>query len=116
MVPMFEQGGLTKTTSAVLLTAAVLYCCAILWIDIDTVSDFSEAFLYSLALILVYPLKRTWAILFVTALALGFTILGKLFEIEREAGLGGLYNRGLSIALQPVFGLLLWRVTTLAYR
>ena len=113
---MFEHGALTKTTSAVLLTAAVLYCCAILWIDIDTVSDFSEAFLYSLALILVYPLKRTWTILFVTALGVGFTILGKLFEIEGEPGLGGLYNRGLSMIVQAAFGFLLWRITSVEHR
>src|SRR4051794_2673633 len=106
MALMFEQGALTKTSVA-LLTGALLYCCAILWIDIDTTSDFSEAFLYSLALILVYPIKRTWAILFVTALGVGFTILGKLFEIEGEPGLGGLYNRGLSMVVQGAFGFLL---------
>ncbi len=112
MTRMFEQGALTKTSSIALLSCAVLYCCAILWVDIDTVSDFSEAFLYSLALILVYPLKRTWAILFVTALGVGFTILGKLFEFEGEPGLGGLYNRGLSMIVQAAFGFLLWRITS----
>jgi diguanylate cyclase (GGDEF)-like protein len=116
MAPMFEQGALTKTTSAALLTGAILYCCGILWIDIDTVSDFSEAFLYSLALILVYPIKRTWAIAFVTALGVGFTILGKLFEIEGEPGLGGLYNRGLSMVVQAAFGFLLWRITSVEHR
>jgi diguanylate cyclase (GGDEF)-like protein len=115
MALMFEQGALTKTSVA-LLTGALLYCCAILWIDIDTTSDFSEAFLYSLALILVYPIKRTWAILFVTALGVGFTILGKLFEIEGEPGLGGLYNRGLSMVVQGAFGFLLWRITSVELR
>jgi diguanylate cyclase (GGDEF)-like protein len=110
MTSMFEQGALSRRSSIALLGCAVLYCGSILWLDIDTVSDFSEAFLYSLALILVYPIKRTWAIWFITALGVGFTILGKLFEVEGEPGLGGLYNRGLSMVVQAAFGFLLWRI------
>jgi diguanylate cyclase (GGDEF)-like protein len=102
---------LTKIEMA-LLAAAVAYCSAILWVDIRTASEFSESFLYSLALILVYPIKRSWAILFVTLMGISFTIFGKLFEEEVEAGIGGIFNRGMAILVLCAFGFLLWRITS----
>src|SRR5277367_2799555 len=108
---MFGTVALTKTEVA-LLAAAIAYCGAILVVDIRTASEFSEAFLYSLALILVYPIKRSWAILFVTLMGISFTIFGKLFEEEVEAGIGGLFNRGMAILVLCAFGFLLWRITS----
>lgn len=108
---MFGTDSLTKTELA-LLVAAVAYCGAILFVDIRTASEFSEAFLYSLALILVYPIKRSWAILFVTAMGISFTIFGKLFEEEIETGIGGIFNRGMAILVLGAFGFLLWRITS----
>jgi diguanylate cyclase (GGDEF)-like protein len=102
---------LTKTEVA-LLVAAVAYCAAILIVDIRTASEFSEAFLYSLALILVYPIKRSWAILVVTAIGVSFTIFGKLFEEEVETGIGGIFNRGMAVLVLCAFGFLLWRITS----
>jgi diguanylate cyclase (GGDEF)-like protein len=106
---MFGSTALTKTEVA-LLSAAVAYCGVILWFDIRTATDFTEAFLYSLGLILVYPLKRSWAILFVTGVGIGFTVLGKLFEEESEPGIGGMFNRGTAILVLAAFGFLLWRI------
>ena len=108
---MFGSASLTKMELA-LLASALAYCGAILWIDIATATDFTEAFLYSLALILVYPIKRNWAILLVTAVGIGATILGKLFEEESEPGLGGVMNRGTAILALAAFGFLLWRITS----
>jgi diguanylate cyclase (GGDEF)-like protein len=108
---MFGAAPLTKTELA-LMIAAIAYCGAILVVDIRTASEFSEAFLYSLALILVYPIKRSWAILFVTLMGISFTIFGKLFEEEVEAGIGGLFNRGMAILVLCAFGFLLWRITS----
>jgi len=108
---MFGARALTKIEWA-LLVAAGVYCAAILVVDIRTASEFSEAFLYSLALILVYPVKRSGAILFVTAMGICFTIFGKLFEEEVEAGLGGIFNRGMAILVLCAFGFLLWRITS----
>jgi len=108
---MFGTSALTKI-EWLLLAAALGYCGAILWIDIATATDFTEAFLYSLALILVYPLKRNWAVLLVTAVGISFTILGKLFEEETEAGLGGMMNRGTAILVLAAFGFLMWRITS----
>jgi len=108
---MFGSPSLTKTGLA-LLIAAVAYCGAILYIDIRTASEFSEAFLYSLALILVYPIRRGWAILFVTLIGISFTIFGKLFEEEVETGLGGIFNRGMATFVLCAFGFLLWRITS----
>jgi diguanylate cyclase (GGDEF)-like protein len=108
---MFGARALTKIEWA-LLVAAVLYCSAILIVDIRTASEFSEAFLYSLALILVYPIKRSGAILFVTAMGTSFTIFGKLFEEEVEGGLGSMFNRGTAILMLCAFGFLLWRITS----
>ncbi len=108
---MLGGGALTKTELA-LLAGAVGYCLVILWIDIRTATDFTEAFLYSLALILAYPIKRNWAVLSITALGVGCTILGKLFEEESENGLGGMLNRGTAILALCAFGFLLWRITS----
>src|SRR5579871_33150 len=108
---MFGTAPLTKI-ELVLLAGALAYCGAIMWIDIATATDFTEAFLYSLALILVYPLRRNWAILLVTATGIGFTILGKLFEEESEPGLGGIMNRGTAVLVLAAFGFLMWRITT----
>lgn len=108
---MREALSLTKVQLA-LLASAIAYCSIILVIDIRTASEFSEAFLYSLALILVYPIKRKWAILFVTLLGISFTVCGKLFEEEIEAGLAGVFNRGMAILVLCAFGFLLWRITS----
>jgi diguanylate cyclase (GGDEF)-like protein len=108
---MFGTASLTKM-EVVLLAAAVAYCGAILFVDIRTASEFSEAFLYSLALILVYPIKRSWAILFITLTGISFTIFGKLFEEEAEAGIGGIFNRCMAIVVLCAFGFLLWRITS----
>src|SRR5271165_3683382 len=108
---MFGADSLTKMELA-LLVAAIAYCGAILLLDIRTASEFSEAFLYSLALILVYPIKRAWAILFVTLMGISFTIFGKVFEEEVVAGVGGLFNRGMAIVVLCAFGFLLWRITS----
>jgi diguanylate cyclase (GGDEF)-like protein len=108
---MFGRLSLTKTGLA-LLVAAVAYCGTILFIDIRTASEFSEAFLYSLALILVYPIRRPWAIWFVAVMGISFTIFGKVFEEEVEAGIGGLFNRGMAIFLLFAFAVLLQRITT----
>ncbi len=106
---MLGRLALTKMELA-LLAAALAYCGAILWFDISTATDFTQAFLYSLALILVYPVKRTWAVGFVTVLGIGFTVLGKLFEEDPEPGLGGMLNRGTAILALAAFGFLLWRI------
>jgi diguanylate cyclase (GGDEF)-like protein len=108
---MFEGVSLTKVELA-LLASAIVYCAIILVIDIRTASEFSEAFLYSLALILVYPIKRKWTILFVTLLGISFTVFGKLFEDEAEVGIGGVFNRGMAILVLGAFGFLLWRITS----
>jgi diguanylate cyclase (GGDEF)-like protein len=107
---MFGPLSLTKTGLA-LLVAAIAYCGTILYIDISTASEFSEAFLYSLALILVYPIRRTWAIVFVTVLGISFTIFGKLFEEEVEGGVGELFNRGMADFVLCAFAFLLQRIT-----
>src|SRR5271155_4212795 len=108
---MFGGDPLTKNELG-LLVAAIVYCGAILVVDIRTASEFSESFLYALALILVYPIKRSWAILFVALMGISFTIFGKLFEEEVEAGIGGLFNRGMAILVLCAFGFLLWRITS----
>jgi GGDEF domain-containing protein len=108
---MFGRLSLTKTGLA-LLAASVAYCGTILFIDIRTASEFSEAFLYSLALILIYPVRRPWAIWFVTVMGISFTVFGKLFEEEVEAGIGGLFNRGMASFMLVAFAILLQRITT----
>src|SRR5260221_8075526 len=99
-----------KKTEIALLGGAIAYCLAILYLDILTSSDFTEAFLYSLALIIIYPVKRGWAILGVTVLGIGFIILGKLVEEQSEGGLGALTNRAMASVVLGAFGFLLWKV------
>jgi diguanylate cyclase (GGDEF)-like protein len=107
---MLGRLALTKTEAA-LLAGAVVYCCAILWIDLRSATDFTTPLLYGLALSAAYPIRRDWAIWLVTVIAIGFTVAGWLLAGATEPSVGGLMNRGATIVLLVALGFLVWRVT-----
>jgi diguanylate cyclase (GGDEF)-like protein len=108
---MFGPFGLSKTHLA-LLIGAIAFCVVVLWVDIGTSADITEAFLYSLAFIAIYPLKRDWATLLVLIVGIICTILGGMLEDEGEGGIGGIINRGNAIIVMCGVGLLLWKVAS----
>src|ERR1041384_591928 len=75
----------------------VLYCVGVMFLDISTSSDITEAFLTPLAFIAIYPVKRNWATFLIAAFALGAVIGGGLFEDEGEAIEAMMFNRGMAV-------------------
>src|SRR5260221_2524741 len=108
---MFGPFGLSKTHLA-LLVGAIAFCVVVLLVDIGTSADITEAFLYGIAFIAIYPLKRDWATLLVLIAAITCTILGGMLEDEGEGGIGGIINRGNAIIVMCGVGLLLWKVAS----
>jgi diguanylate cyclase (GGDEF)-like protein len=86
-------------------------CLAVAWIDIQTTSDITEAFLAPLAFILVYPLKRDWATFLVAAAAVGAVVAGALLEPAGESLQAMVVNRGMTIVVIAGVAFLVNRVT-----
>src|SRR5258707_2031083 len=90
---------------------AALFCGFVLFLDIRTSSDITEAFLTPLAFIAIYPVKRNWATFLTAVLALGTVVLGGWFEDEGEATGAMLFNRGMAVAVVLGVCFLIYRVT-----
>src|SRR5258708_39434186 len=79
------------------IALAAPFCGFVLFLDIRTSSDITEAFLTPLAFIAIYPVRRNWATFLTAVLALGTVILGGWFEDEGEAFEAMLFNRGMAV-------------------
>src|SRR5258706_3990070 len=91
--------------------AAVLLCGGVLYLDVRTSADITEAFLLPLAFLAVYPIKRDWATYLVAAAAIATVIGAALLEDEGELLEAMLVNRGMTIVVVIGIAFLLHRVT-----
>src|SRR6516164_3747882 len=96
---------------AAYVALAVLFCAFVLFLDVRTSSDITEAFLAPLAFIAIYPVKRNWATFLITVLALGTVAGGGYFEDEGEAIESMMFNRGMAVAVILGVCFLIYRVT-----
>jgi len=92
------------------VTAGILYCIAVLLLDMSTSSDIIEAFLLPLAYIAIYPIKRDWAVLLVAAVAIACVFVG-LTDDDGESLAAVVVNRAMTIAVIIGVGFLLHRVS-----
>jgi len=92
------------------VTAGILYCVAVLLLDMSTSSDIIEAFLLPLAYIAIYPIKRDWAVLLVAAVAIACVFVG-LADDDGESLAAVVVNRAMTIAVIIGVGFLLHRVS-----
>jgi diguanylate cyclase (GGDEF)-like protein len=93
------------------VAVAVALCGGIAYVDVQTTSDITEAFLVPLAFILVYPLKRDWATAVVALAAIAAVVAGALFEPPGESLSAMAVNRGMTIVVVIGVAFLLNRVT-----
>jgi len=91
--------------------AAVVLCGVILYADAQTNGDITEAFLYPLAFILIYPVRRDWATILVAVLGISFTFLAVLLEDGGESVEAVLINRGMTAIVILGIAFLVSRVT-----
>ena len=91
--------------------AALALCGGIAYVDVQSSSDVTEAFLLPLAFVLIYPLKRDWATAMVAVAAIAATIVGALFEPPGESLSAMTVNRGMTIVVILGVAFLLNRVT-----
>jgi diguanylate cyclase (GGDEF)-like protein len=97
--------------AALQLSAGLALCVFVLWLDVRTSSDITEAFLLPLAFIAVYPLKRDWATAVIAVAGIAATVLGALLEDEGESLEAMLVNRGMTIVVLLGIAFLLTRVS-----
>jgi diguanylate cyclase (GGDEF)-like protein len=90
---------------------ALAFCAAVLWVDLQTDADIVEAYLYPLAFIVVYPVKRDWSTFLVAAVGVAGTIYAALREVEGESVEAMFFNRGMTIVVIIGVAFLLNRVT-----
>jgi len=90
---------------------ALAFCAAVLLVDLQTDADIVEAYLYPLAFIVIYPVKRDWATFLVAAAGVAGTIYAALREVEGESVEAMFFNRGMTIIVIIGVAFLLNRVT-----
>ena len=93
------------------VAAALTTCAAVAWLDMQTSSDITEAFLVPLAFIFIYPLKRDWATVLTAAAAIAAVVVGALLEPDGETMDAMVINRGMTIVVILGIAFLLNRVT-----
>jgi diguanylate cyclase (GGDEF)-like protein len=93
------------------VAAALAVCCAVAWLDIQTNSDITEAFLVPLAFIFIYPLKRDWATVLTALGGIAAVVAGALLEPDGETMDAMVINRGMTIIVILGIAFLLNRVT-----
>jgi diguanylate cyclase (GGDEF)-like protein len=106
---MFE-GSDRRIVNALRVGASVVFCAAVFWLDIHSASDVTAAFLYSLALIAIYPVKRNWATLLIATLGVGLTVLGAVLGDRGESWRASLLNRSMIVTVVAGIAYLLNRV------
>jgi diguanylate cyclase (GGDEF)-like protein len=97
---------------ASLVGLALAICGVVLWLDVRTSADITESFLLPLAFIAVYPIRRDWATLLITAAGIAVVILGALLEDEGESAEAMFVNRGMTIVVLLGIAFLLYRVAS----
>jgi diguanylate cyclase (GGDEF)-like protein len=105
---MVPRLALTKAELAA-LAGALACCAAVLWLDLRVATDFTKPILYAGALMLAYPVRRTWALPAFTALATELTLFGTVAEPAVRNAVGDL-NRAVAILVLAGLGLVLWRM------
>ena len=93
------------------LAAALAFCGVVLWLDVATSADFNECFLLPIAVAAAYPIRRDWATWLIVAVAVAMVVLGAVLEPEGESVNSMLVNRGVTVVVIFVIGLLMTRVT-----
>jgi diguanylate cyclase (GGDEF)-like protein len=91
--------------------AALALCGAVLWLDARTSSDITEAYLFPLAFVIIYPVKRDGVTFLVAAAAILGTFAGALLEDAGVSIRAMLFNRGMTLIVIVGIAFLLNRVT-----
>ncbi|HUA55141.1 MAG TPA: GGDEF domain-containing protein, partial [Candidatus Sulfotelmatobacter sp.] len=90
----------------------MVFCSVVLWLDVATSADFNECFLLPIAVAAAYPIRRDWATWLIVAVAVATVVLGAVLEPEGESLNAMLTNRGVTVVVILVIGLLMSRVTS----
>jgi diguanylate cyclase (GGDEF)-like protein len=90
---------------------ALAFCGVVLWLDVQTNSDITEAYLYPLAFIAVCMVKRDWATYLVAAVAIIGTLAPTLLKDPGDSFEAMVVNRAMTIVVIVGIAFLLKRVS-----